>query len=96
MGNSIVEVIAIFADSAGRETGFIGVAGSEMLARAFLVIGGTWGAGPHDDRYVITGDIVLGTIVQAISTPRDLLNAFEHARQGPTSLGKEPMSPRLW
>jgi hypothetical protein len=82
LGKDIVEVNAIFADSARRETTFIGVAGHEMLARAFLVIGGTWGAGPPDDPYVMAGDLVMGTIVQIVRSPIDLWNAFEHARKG--------------
>jgi len=82
LGRYVVDVNAIFEGSAQRATTPLGVAASDMLARAFLVIGGIWGAGPPDDPYVMAGDLVLGTIVQAISTPRDLWNAFDHARKG--------------
>lgn len=72
------DTVTYFQDRGERTESSVGYVTNELLAYGFEFVAGIWGAG-DGSMASIAGDIVGGTVLGIITTPRDFINAAERA-----------------
>jgi hypothetical protein len=79
LSTSFTDLVTIIEGEAQASETTLGYVGYGILAYGAKFTSGIWGAGAADDPTVMAGDLVGGTVLGLITTPRDFINAAEKA-----------------